>query len=378
MESIQVWSRIKETSSRMQETLNIWKLKINFKSIFKQTWYIIGLSFVIIFAYLLRPYGNDKVIENSTLSESLVILIFFNNGLILSIHELGNSIRNWRMILLSQLFIFIITPVLMYSLVWMLVLSNTITTVLATGLMVVGCLPTTISTCVVYTDMAKGNTAGALLNACVSNSLCVVVSPFLLSILKFSTKTKYPSILEDINQAKNVFFNLLVSILIPLIAGLIVRFILSRFASFRNVWLEKYKKIATPLSSIFMLINIFLVFCSTFAKNSARDASGLRDFFVLLCFLPLMHAVYILTSFFVSGIKKLGFSHADRVAVVFVSSQKAISIAIPLITRIYGYDKDSATIVLPILVYLFIFISFYFIFFTLTVGLEMNAKKQNF
>jgi len=252
--------------------------------------------------------------------------------------------------LLSQLFIFIVTPVLMYSLVWILVLSHNINTILATGLMVVGCLPTTISSCVVYTDMAKGNTEGALLNACLSNCLCVVLSPFLLSILKFST-TKYPSILEDIDQAKNVFLNLLISILIPLIVGLIVRFLLSRFSRFTTVWLEKYKKIATPLSSVFLLINIFLVFCSTFNKNSARDASGLRDFFVLLCFLPFMHAIYILSSFFVSGIKKLGFSHADRVAIVFVASQKTIGIAIPLITRMFGNDKDAGTIVLPILVY---------------------------
>ena len=51
------------------------------------------------------------------------------------------------------------------------------------GLFALACLPTTVSSCTVFTGMAGGNVSGAIFNAALANMAGVFITPLLFSFM---------------------------------------------------------------------------------------------------------------------------------------------------------------------------------------------------
>jgi hypothetical protein len=55
--------------------------------------------------------------------------------------------------------------------------------VLAAGIVYVGCLPSTVQSAITFTSLARGNVAGAVCAASISNLVGVVLAPLLVALL---------------------------------------------------------------------------------------------------------------------------------------------------------------------------------------------------
>ena len=115
-------------------------------------------------------------------------MILFLQGLSLALEKVRSGAGNWRLHVLIQSFTFLAFPVVgllqhcASPLYW-----PTQPEAVRSGFLYLCVLPSTISTSVVLTAVAGGNTAGALFNAAFSNIIGVFLTPILVHLLMRET-----------------------------------------------------------------------------------------------------------------------------------------------------------------------------------------------
>lgn len=113
-----------------------------------------------------------------------VALILFLQGLAMAVERMKTGASNWRLHLIIQGFTFLLFPVIglafqeITRIIW-----PSEPGALREGFLYLCVLPSTVSTSVVLTTVAKGNTPGALFNAALSNILGVMFTPLLVRLL---------------------------------------------------------------------------------------------------------------------------------------------------------------------------------------------------
>jgi sodium/bile acid cotransporter 7 len=182
------------------------------------------------------------------------------------------------------------------------------------GLLVLGCLPTSISMCFLLTKSCGGNEAIALFNATFGNLFGVFYTPMMILML-FGTQTGVDpvSALEEIGAT--VFF--------PLVIGQIMQRLVGE-ARLKPLipWLGLFSK-------WILLILAFSVFCDTFSQPHSNMPVG-----SLAALVPLViscYAFFFLTARFVFAYHRFGFRRGDQIAAWFSATHKTLALGIPII-----------------------------------------------
>jgi len=115
---------------------------------------------------ILNPGGFTRTV--------LIVVLFLIAGFTLPSETIAGGLKDYRLHLYVQAFIFLLTT-LPFRSHW--------DHQLYAGIFAVAVLPTTISSCIVFTQVSGGNLMGTMFNAALANSLGVVLSPLLLSLL---------------------------------------------------------------------------------------------------------------------------------------------------------------------------------------------------
>ncbi|MBE3063944.1 MAG: bile acid:sodium symporter, partial [Spirochaetes bacterium] len=149
-------------------------------SFLKRNWFLMGILAAIALG-MLFPEVGVLLNPGSRTSTAIVIALFVITGLTLPAETIWRGMRNLRLHVYLQLFIFCIVP--LYFLATVALTSNLIPASLRVGVFALACLPTTVSSCVVFTQAAGGNAVGALFNSTLANIAGIFLSPLLLSIL---------------------------------------------------------------------------------------------------------------------------------------------------------------------------------------------------
>lgn len=147
-------------------------LKSEQLSWFRSNGFVLGLLLAVGLAFLLpAPGGRDGVLHADLVNNFGIALILFIQGLSLAMEKMKSGAGNWRLHLVVQAFTFVIFPLaglLFHLLVPWLWASEPAP--IRDGFLYLCLLPSTISTSVVLTAVARGNTAAALFNAAFSNA----------------------------------------------------------------------------------------------------------------------------------------------------------------------------------------------------------------
>lgn len=267
--------------------------------------------------------------------QAAIMLMFFCTGAALSTTQLRREFRQVKLHLVAQLLIFGLFP-LVVSII-LLLPGRFLNEQLILGLFALASVPTTISSCVVFTSLAGGSTAVALFNAVGSNILGIVLSPLLFMLLIRTNAVPFKV------DAGAVFFKLLQLVALPFALGQGVR--ISRMAA---TWADKNKGVLMRINVWATMFIVYLAFCSIF--SGARLPISPRGMAGLLGGLLTLHILMLTTSFGLTRILKLEIQ--DCIALGFVGSQKTLAMGLPLVIAFCaGNTTLEELAVLPVIFY---------------------------
>lgn len=296
----------------------------------RRQWFLFFLAAVLLAAWR-YPFSESEIWSAEALKHGCIIGIFFIGGLTLPSRGIGRSLLQWKLHLYIQGFSLAFIPLCFWlqdrGLAWM-----SYDPLLRQGLIILACVPVTVTSGVALTRMAGGNEAGALCNAALGNLLGVVLTPLLIyGMLGRAGELEYASVVQSLG----------LKVLLPLLLGQAVQFLLT-------VPGQRRGRILGVLSQLLLLLMLYLVFSKSLHQEWSLPMVNLLW---LLLLLTVDHVLILWASWQGSGLKLWGFSREDRLAAVLVGSQKTMALGIPLISVIYAGVPGVGFLAVPLLCY---------------------------
>ena len=299
-----------------------------------RNWFILTLPVVIVVAALFPGLGADGgPLHPEVSTRWAVVAIFLFQGLSLPSAALRSGARNWRLHLLIQGVTFLVFPamVLVFDALAGRLLRNAD---LRMGFLLLGVLPSTVSSSVVFTQQAGGNSGAAIFNAALSNLLGLFVTPLWVTWLAAVQGGIVP-------VSGRVVQDILLLMLLPVAVGQLVRWL----------WTETVARQGKRLGTGSSLLILFLIFCA-FADSihdglwrSAHPELLSTIFAITLALFLLILGLTLLAARWMSVPRE------DWITAAFCAPQKTIAAGIPLAKALFGSHPGLGLILLPVLIY---------------------------
>ncbi|CAJ1967688.1 unnamed protein product [Sphenostylis stenocarpa] len=264
--------------------------------------------------------------------------IFVISGLMLRSEEIGAAVEAWPVGLFGLVSILFLTPYFSRIILQIQLQPQEF----ITGLAIFSCMPTTLSSGVALTQLAGGNSALALAMTVISNLLGIMIIP--LSITKFVAAGVGVNL-----PIKQLFKSLVLTILIPLILGKVLR------ESFKGVadFVDKNRKLFSVISALFLSLlshhtNKLWYYKQIIVKQNI--VIQLLDWERILLHLSLLvfNVIAVRSLSVISGGRKSIFSRQENAsALVLVASQKTLPVMVAVIEPLQGAFGESGLLVLP-------------------------------
>jgi sodium/bile acid cotransporter 7 len=205
---------------------------------------------------------------------------------------------------------------------------------LADGLIACGALPMAVNTVSVLTAGCHGDEAVAIFDEAVSNLIGVFLSPLIIR--------GYLGKLPGMNLP-DIFWKLIVRVLVPLFVGQLVRYSSKQVVDFAN----KYKSGLSRAQKYLLVFIVYTIFCKTFLSNTG---TGIGDVFTLVLVIFILQIFFLTVTWTVTHIlyhdqPKL------RVVGLFGAVAKTVALGIPLIQSLYENNPRVGVYTLPILIW---------------------------
>ncbi|KAI7730037.1 hypothetical protein M8C21_019988 [Ambrosia artemisiifolia] len=263
--------------------------------------------------------------------------IFIISGLTLRSDEIGAAAEAWPVGLFGIASILLFTPFFSRLILQLHLQPQEF----VTGLALFCCMPTTLSSGVALTRLAGGNSALALAMTVISSLLGILVVPFSISkLIAGGVGTSVP--------ADQLFKSLIVTLLIPLILGKVLR------ESFKGVtnFADNNRKLLSNLNSLLLSL---VPWIQVSRSRSLLLAVKPAVFLVAVAMGALLHlillgfnalSIQILRA--ASGGSKSVFAKKENAtALLFVASQKTLPVLVAVVDQLGGTFGESGLLVLP-------------------------------
>lgn len=297
--------------------------------------FLLGLFGAVLLAFAFPEPGSDKGFLHADIVNNFgIALILFLQGLSLAFEKVRSGAGNWRLHLIVQSFTFIVFPLVGLAMNFVIpMIWPGEPQPIQNGFLYLCVLPSTVSTSVVLTSVAGGNTAGALFNAAFSNIIGVVLTPVLVQLLMQSTGKSAP------------FGPLLLQItlltLVPFAAGMLLRNSVKK-------WVDAHKPWVNRISNAVIIFIVYSAFCDS-VEDRIWNKYGV---FITVQVFALALALFIGMSLLVYVTCKLfQLNREDMIAAYFCSVKKTLAMGVPLAMLIFGNTPDLPFILLPVMFY---------------------------
>ncbi len=307
---------------------------------FYKDWFLYGMVSCVVLATLFPDFGKTGgALHADVLANVGVAAVFFFHGLGLSWENLRNGLLAWRVHTAVQLMTFFVFPLITFAFCG--IFDNALAWLpaqLALGFYFLGALPSTISSSVAMTAIARGNVPAAVFNASISSLLGIVLTPVLIGIFATTSGDSLP--------LGKTIFDLFVLLFLPFILGQLLRPLLRKFA-------EGFKKGINTFDKGVILLIVYSSFADSVARGLWKNY-GLGILFQTLAGTLLILAIALGISFAIA--KFCRFGKEDEITTVFCGSKKTLASGVPMAKVIFGAaalsgDLDIGLIVLPIMFY---------------------------
>lgn len=307
----------------------------------KRQLFVLGLLAMVGLAFMFPELGARKGPLHAGLLINIgVVTIFFLQGLSLKTRELTRDMKEGRLHVFIQAWIFLLSPLILMPAGLLLNACNQ--PALASGFFFLALVPTTISSAVAFSSAAGGNVAAAIFNTTLSNLLGVFWVPT-GCVLLFAASGS-----GDYSLIIPLLLKLSWMILLPLLTGQFLRPLLARSTEF--------SRISGHFKSVNHGIILFIVFAalSESVINNTWAAVPLPSL-VLLLVITIGAALLIHLAVWVSSGRVLS-RREDRITALFCGSQKTLAAGAPMAVAIFSNGDhlghlNLSLILLPLLCY---------------------------
>ena len=303
----------------------------------RDNWFVFLLWFVLLLAYI-SPNTGVNISKQFPVKLLLTMSLFFCIGLNLPGETLLNSLCNWKFHLAVQGYIFIFYPLLFWFI--LAPIRHLLAEEVLLGLAVLSVLPTSGSSCVLFSGESGGNQTLAVVNSVLATILGATCTPLLVNLIYIWF---FPHLLsagdpEEVNSLISLFRGLSGKVFLPLLFGHWLRRLALN-------WIKLQRR---KISIINNLAIVFIVFFSfSEAVMQENFIATLKNSPLPFIFLFLVYPILVLLANWFGRL--FGLARADRITFTFVGSQKSIAMGVPLISSIFG--SEAGLVLFPLLFY---------------------------
>lgn len=295
-------------------------------------WFLIAMVVAVLLASLAPQWGRSEgVLHLGQVTDVGVFMLFFLHGMGLSTDSLKAGATRWRLHLLVQVCTYVVFPL------WWALLSAMlgpwVPHDLLMGFFYLAVLPSTVSSSVAMTALARGHVAAAVLNATLSTLLGVFLTPLLVSLVMSGQGHEL--------DVGHTMFKVAQMLLLPFVAGHLLR-----------PWLSSWFARIKPVTTVFDRAVIVLLVWSAFS-DSVADGLWTRHGPVLLAQAALGAVLFLLPMlWFTRKVSRaMGFEVEDEIVAVFCGSKKTLASGMPMAKLLFGGSASMGVLILPIMLY---------------------------
>jgi len=290
--------------------------------------FILALLTTVALAIVLPAQGSVAGAVD-ILATAAIVLLFFLHGVRIPREAVLASLRHWRLHSAILGSTFVAFPLL--GLGMQASAGSLLPQPFLLGVLFLCALPSTVQSSIAFTSIARGNVAGAVAAATISNLLGMLLTPLLVSLLLHSQGAGFSA-----SGVGKIFSQLL----LPFVVGQLVR-------PWLGAWAARRKKLLTLTDRGTIVLAVYSAFSAAVTEGVMRNVpvSVLGILFLFCC--VLLCAILFITS---AGSRLLGFDREDEIAIVFCGSKKTLASGIPM-ARVLFSGPDLGAIVLPLMMF---------------------------
>ena len=298
----------------------------------KKEWFLVGMISAVLLASWLPEWGRSGgILHGDKVANAGIAIVFFLHGLGLSLQNLRDGLSRWRVHVFVQLCTFAVFPLIWVAAYAMV--KNWLPEGLALGFCYLCALPSTVSSSVAMTGLARGNVPAAIFNATLSGILGIVMTPLLVASFA-GGEGQSLSFTEAVLGIARL-------LLLPLVLGQLLRPLL-------HGWHTQYKRYTNLLDRWVILILVYTAFCDSVASGLWRN----NGFGVLaLAFFGAALILALVLGLSTWLVRRLAFPVEDEIAAVFCGSKKTMASGVPMAKLLFGAHPSLGLILLPIMLY---------------------------
>ncbi|MFH8366875.1 bile acid:sodium symporter family protein [Streptomyces sp. NPDC018031] len=292
--------------------------------------YVLALLGTVVLAAAL-PAGGRVAVAAEHATTAAVAFLFFLYGARLSTREALAGARQWRLHTAVLVCTFVVFPLLGLAArglaPWLL------TDELATGLLFLCLVPSTIQSSITFTSLARGNVAAAVCAGSFSSLVGVVLTPVLAALLLSGGGGAGGGFSAD------ALAGIALQLLAPFLAGQLLRRWVGPVVS-------RHRRAVGLADRGSILLVVYVAFSAGTAAGVWGQVSVPRLAALLGVEAVLLTGMLALTWY---GSGRLGFPRADRITVVFAGSKKSLAAGLPMASVLFG--AEASWMVLPLMLF---------------------------
>ncbi len=279
---------------------------------------------------LVLPARGDVGHVLDWIADAAIVLLFFLYGARMSTSEVWAGLKNFRLQGSMLASTYVIFPILGLGIT--LLPDSLLAPDLQTGLLYLSLLPSTVQASVVFTSIAKGNVAGAICGATVSNVLGIVLTPVLVGLLIVGTGQH--------GGGGGGVVNTLVMLLVPFMVGQIAERWIGR-------WIRAHKN----LTKVTDRGTILLV---AYGAVSEAQVGGTWDhitpvaLIVLFAVCAILLAIMLTLNWWAGA--RIGLDRPDQIALLMCGSKKSLATGLPMASVLFA-PAVAASVALPVILF---------------------------
>jgi len=278
---------------------------------------------------LLVPVADGVAAVLDGVRTGAIVLLFFLYGARMPTREVVDGLRRFRLQGSMLAATYVVFPVL--GLLVQLLPDAVLDPDLRRGLLYLSVLPSTVQSSVVMTSIARGNVAGAITGATISNVLGVLLTPLLVAVLLGATGGGL-----DGSAVSGIF----VQLLLPFVVGQCVQ-------PWIGGWLRRHGRLTRVTDRTTILLVVFTA-VSEAQSEGAWDGLTVGVLLVLLVVCGVVLAAMLALTWWGGG--RLGLDRGDRIALLMCGSKKSAATGLPMAAVLFA-PAVAASVALPVIAF---------------------------
>ncbi|WP_069386430.1 bile acid:sodium symporter family protein [Cellulosimicrobium cellulans] len=262
------------------------------------------------------PPGAQRVVD--VVADVAVTVLFLVYGMRLSTREVWSGLRNVRLqgaILAST---YVVFPLLGLLVAW--AVAPLVGAGLAAGVLFLSLLPSTVQSSVAFTSAARGDVAGAICGATVSNVLGMLVTPLLVLWLLSDGAGAAPEDAGGVVGGLGGLRTVLLQLLVPFVVGQLLQ-------PWVGGWVRARRRLTLGVDRGTILVVVFHAVAAASSAGVWASVSAWGIAAVLAVSAVLLAAMLAITWW---GGAVLRLSREDRVALLMCGSKKSLATGLPM------------------------------------------------